>query len=222
MNEAKNTVYMVISSHYINFNYWRGEEKRPCVEEMVHVLTPDYIMQVCYNNTLFAMINSGAHLFKTEGEAEEAILLYSKIESKVIESAKKWQRKHQTIRRVFPWHKPLTLKFLDYVGPVSANSDIKPQQHHLRIVKIEAVDMESMESQEPIDCANADHDADGCLGYSTDRGGYSYCQTCLECPKASINNRDIEQESNDDTRPHRSIVWTPEDSLYVEQGMLYD
>ena len=48
--------------------------------------------------------------------------------------------------------------------------------------------------QEPIDCANAEHDADGCLGYSTDRGGYSYCQTCLKCPKASINNWDKAQE----------------------------
>ena len=45
-------------------------------------------------------------------------------------------------------------------------------------------------SQDPVDCANAEHDADGCLGYSTDIGGYSYCQTCEECPKASINNRD--------------------------------
>lgn len=53
--------------------------------------------------------------------------------------------------------------------------------------------LEALE-QEPIDCANAEHDADGCLGYSTDRGGYLYCQTCLECPKASINNRDLEQE----------------------------
>ncbi len=76
--------------------------------------------------------------------------------------------------------------------------------------------------QEPIDCTNAEHDADGCLGYSTDRGGYSYCQTCLECPKASINNRDKEQEPCDDTRPYYSNEWTPEDSLYVEQGMLYD
>ena len=53
-------------------------------------------------------------------------------------------------------------------------------------------------SQEPIDCANAEHHAEGCLGYSTDRGGYSYCQTCEECPKASINNRDKEQEPCDD------------------------
>ena len=139
MNEAKNTAYMVISSHYIN--YLRGVERRPCVEEIVYALTPDYIMQVCYDSTLFAMVNSGAHLFGTEGEAEEAILLYSKIESKVIDSAKKWQRKHQAIKRVFPWHKPLTLKFFDYVGAVSADSDIKPQ-HHLRIVKIEAEDIE--------------------------------------------------------------------------------
>ncbi len=29
-------------------------------------------------------------------------------------------------------------------------------------------------------------------------------------------------KSEDNIRPHRSIVWTPEDSLYVEQGMLYD
>lgn len=29
-------------------------------------------------------------------------------------------------------------------------------------------------------------------------------------------------ESNDDTRPYYSNEWTPEDSLYVEQGMLYD
>lgn len=29
-------------------------------------------------------------------------------------------------------------------------------------------------------------------------------------------------KSKDNIRPHRSIVWTPEDSLYIEQGMLYD
>jgi hypothetical protein len=55
-------------------------------------------------------------------------------------------------------------------------------------------DYKRLKEQEPIDCTNAEHDADGCLGYSTDRGGYSYCQTCLECPKASINNWDKEQE----------------------------
>ena len=59
-------------------------------------------------------------------------------------------------------------------------------------------DYKRLKEQEPIDCANAEHDADGCLGYSTDRGGYSYCQTCLECPKASINNWDKEQEPCDD------------------------
>lgn len=135
MNEAKNAVYMVISSHYIK--YLRGEERLPCVEEIVYALTPDYIMQNCHDNTLFAIVNSGVHFFRTEGEAEEAILLYSKIESKVIKSAKKWQRKHQAIQRVFPWHKPVTVEFFDYIGSISADSDIKPQ-HHLRIVKIEA------------------------------------------------------------------------------------
>jgi len=55
-------------------------------------------------------------------------------------------------------------------------------------------DYKRLKEQEPIDCANAEHDVDGCLGYSTDRGGYSYCQTCLECPKASINNWDKEQD----------------------------
>lgn len=129
---------MVISSHYDNY-LW-GEERRPSVHETVYVLTPDYIMQVCYNNTLFAMVKSDVLLFRTEGEAEEAILQYSKIESKVIELAKKWQRKHQATKRVFPWHTPLTLKFFDYVGAVSADSDIKPW-HHLRIVKIEAEEL---------------------------------------------------------------------------------
>ena len=52
-------------------------------------------------------------------------------------------------------------------------------------------------TQKSIDCANAEHDVDGCLGYSTDIGGYSYCETCLECPKASINNRDKEKIEHD-------------------------
>ncbi len=66
-------------------------------------------------------------------------------------------------------------------------------------------------SQDPIDCANADHDADGCLGYSTDRGGYSYCQTCEECPKASINNRDKEQEPCDDAISREAVCDIVED-----------
>lgn len=83
-------------------------------------------------------------------------------------------------------------------------------EYLLKVSRLDERDKEALEaaikalSQEPIDCANAEHDADGCLGYSTDRGGYSYCQTCLECPKASINNRDKEQEPCDECRNKRS------------------
>ena len=67
-------------------------------------------------------------------------------------------------------------------------------------------DYKRLKEQEPIDCANAEHDADGCLGYSTDRGGYSYCQTCLECPKASINNWDKEQEPCGDCISREAVM----------------
>lgn len=50
---------------------------------------------------VFSMVNSGA-LFRTEGEAEKAILLYSKIESKVIESAKNGSGSTRQSRGCFP------------------------------------------------------------------------------------------------------------------------
>lgn len=47
-----------------------------------------------------------------------------------------------------------------------------------------------------------------------------------ECEGVICENRMVtkalEQEFHDDTRPYYSNEWTPQDSLYVEQGMLYD
>lgn len=43
------------------------------------------------------------------------------------------------------------------------------------------------EQMNEVFCEYAEHDTDGCLGFSNDPCGYTYCDTCLECPEASIN-----------------------------------
>ena len=63
------------------------------------------------------------------------------------------------------------------------------------------------EEDTSIKCQFAEHDADGCLGYSDDPHGIGYCEMCEDCPEASINRTEARyvEENNPEEDPADSI-----------------
>lgn len=140
---AKEEVYMVIDSHVTHC--WLGEEKHPFDDETTYYLRSDYTMDSHYKNVFSAMIGDGAWLFDTQEEAEKAKELYMRLASKAMESAKKWHRRHQKIKELFPRHNPICFDYDEFLGTVTLEWQPHYRHENIRVIKVTLAEEEVTE-----------------------------------------------------------------------------
>jgi len=131
---AKEEVYMVIDSSVTHC--FLGEERQPFDDETTYYLKHGYIMDHHYENTFSAMIGDGAWLFNTKEDAETAKNTYMRLASKAMDAAKKWQARHQKIKKIFPKHNPICFDYDEFLSLVVVDEDIHYRHKNIRVIKV--------------------------------------------------------------------------------------
>lgn len=131
---AKEEVYMVVDSHISHC--FLGEERCPFEEETTYYLKHGYTMDSYYKNTLSAMIINGAWIFNTREDAEKAMQTYMCLASEAMDTAKKWQARHQKIKQIFPKHNPTCFDYDEFLSWVTVDEEICYRHKNIRVIKV--------------------------------------------------------------------------------------